>query len=80
MRRREGLCVRCGYDLTGNVSGTCPECGTVVPRGAMEHVDVARSNFEAMTPLGTTDPRQFAKSVVVADGQQQSPSSRTTIG
>ena len=27
-RRRRGLCVRCGYDLTGNVSGTCPECGT----------------------------------------------------
>ncbi len=21
---------RCGYDLTGNVSGTCPECGAVV--------------------------------------------------
>jgi len=26
-RRRRGLCVRCGYDLTGNVSGVCPECG-----------------------------------------------------
>jgi hypothetical protein len=21
-------CHHCGYDLTGNVSGTCPECGT----------------------------------------------------
>lgn len=21
-------CVSCGYDLTGNVSGVCPECGT----------------------------------------------------
>ena len=21
-------CQRCGYDLTGNVSGACPECGT----------------------------------------------------
>ncbi len=20
-------CIRCGYDLTGNVSGRCPECG-----------------------------------------------------
>ena len=27
-RRRLGLCVKCGYDLTGNVSGVCPECGT----------------------------------------------------
>ncbi len=26
-RRRRGMCVACGYDLTGNVSGTCPECG-----------------------------------------------------
>ncbi len=25
-----GLCQRCGYDLTGNVSGTCPECGAAV--------------------------------------------------
>ena len=21
------LCLRCGYDLTGNTSGVCPECG-----------------------------------------------------
>jgi len=26
-RRRVGLCERCGYDLQGNVSGVCPECG-----------------------------------------------------
>jgi len=25
-RRKHCLCVRCGYNLTGNVSGTCPEC------------------------------------------------------
>ena len=27
-RRRRGLCPNCGYDLTANVSGSCPECGT----------------------------------------------------
>ena len=27
-RRRKGLCLKCGYDLTGNESGKCPECGT----------------------------------------------------
>ena len=29
-RRRHGpdSCQQCGYDLTGNVSGRCPECGT----------------------------------------------------
>jgi hypothetical protein len=25
---RAGVCRTCGYDLTGNVSGVCPECGT----------------------------------------------------
>ena len=27
-RRARGQCLSCGYDLTGNVSGECPECGT----------------------------------------------------
>lgn len=26
-RARRGRCARCGYDMTGNESGTCPECG-----------------------------------------------------
>lgn len=26
-RQRKGQCVKCGYNLTGNVSGVCPECG-----------------------------------------------------
>lgn len=38
-RRRfpAGCCSACGYDLTGNVSGTCPECGQAVAedRGAL---------------------------------------------
>lgn len=25
-------CRACGYDLTGNVSGVCPECGTIMKR------------------------------------------------
>lgn len=25
---RPGACARCSYDLTGNLSGRCPECGT----------------------------------------------------
>src|SRR5262249_6696177 len=33
-RRRQridaGQCVKCSYDLSGNVSGICPECGTLV--------------------------------------------------
>ena len=31
-RRRipDGHCQKCGYNLKGNVSGLCPECGTIV--------------------------------------------------
>jgi len=29
-RRARGLCIDCGYDLTGNESGVCPECGEEV--------------------------------------------------
>jgi hypothetical protein len=32
-RRAPGLCLRCGYDLAGNVSGTCPECGQPIADG-----------------------------------------------
>ena len=28
-----GHCQKCGYNLTGNVSGRCPECGTPVKSG-----------------------------------------------
>ena len=27
-QRLRGLCVSCGYDLTGNAGGVCPECGS----------------------------------------------------
>jgi len=26
-RKRAGTCLKCGYNLTGNESGICPECG-----------------------------------------------------
>jgi hypothetical protein len=31
VRVTRGLCVACGYDLTGNASGVCPECGSNAP-------------------------------------------------
>jgi len=48
-RRAKGLCAACGYNLTANVTGVCPECGTVVPKsvrsfGACDH-----------TPSGSRD-------------------------
>jgi hypothetical protein len=30
-RYSPGHCQSCDYNLTGNVSGICPECGTPIP-------------------------------------------------
>ncbi|UCG16338.1 MAG: hypothetical protein JSV19_13690 [Phycisphaerales bacterium] len=35
---RTGHRCRCGYDLTGNVSGICPECGTPIERKSTDPV------------------------------------------
>ena len=32
---RPGCCLRCGYDLTGNTSGVCSECGLPKPPPAI---------------------------------------------
>lgn len=37
-RRRRGLCEGCGYDLTGNVSGVCPECARPTRRQARNKI------------------------------------------
>lgn len=29
-RRKRGLCLDCGYNLAGNTTGRCPECGNTV--------------------------------------------------
>lgn len=31
-RCRWGQCLKCGYDLTGNATGVCPECGRELMR------------------------------------------------
>lgn len=33
-RVKHGCCTACGYDLAGNVSGVCPECGTAIQEKA----------------------------------------------
>ncbi|MCC6358656.1 MAG: hypothetical protein IT450_07930 [Phycisphaerales bacterium] len=43
-RPRPGCCSACGYDLTGNVSGTCPECGrAITSKPAPAKGDIARN-------------------------------------
>ncbi len=38
-RRPKTGCKHCGYDLTGNVSGVCPECGAVIESSVLESVE-----------------------------------------
>lgn len=41
-RRRPGRCCpECQYDLTGNVSGVCPECGREIPPWIRERLSAA---------------------------------------
>ncbi len=42
-------CVKCSYNLTGNTSGTCPECGTPLS-------EEAQSKLRDKEPTPTPDP------------------------
>lgn len=42
-RRRPGHCLHCQYDLTGNTSGVCPECGReILPSSRMTKKERSR--------------------------------------
>lgn len=55
-RRRDEECHKCGYDLTGNELGVCPECGTVVRCRVCYHMLVA-DDFGPCTHCGEPFPR-----------------------
>lgn len=41
-----GLCKQCRYDLTGNVTGVCPECGTEMAKAETQKAETGRSSNE----------------------------------
>lgn len=47
-RRRKGLCRACGYNLTANTSGVCPECGTPTGTAAVKPASGAGSSSLAV--------------------------------
>jgi len=52
-RNPPGCCQHCGYNLTGNVSGRCPECGSSVAGAAEQCAGASRSaRARAMILIG----------------------------
>ena len=47
-RRREEFCIQCGYNLYGNASGRCPECGWQI---CTDDIARYRSSGGAIKPL-----------------------------
>lgn len=43
-------CLKCGFNLTGNISGKCPECGTFVPLKTRSRVDRIAATPANATP------------------------------
>lgn len=55
------LCPACQYDLTGNVSGRCPECGQEVPQSIRDRVAPAASMVPEASVIEPTWPTSLAK-------------------
>jgi hypothetical protein len=61
--RRSDRCATCNYDLTGNISGICPECGQPTPAEARRRRDAA------LAPLADAIASTEAESVDGADDE-----------
>lgn len=46
LRNANGRCMKCAYDLFGNVSGICPECGSPIPRANGRSFDNRQSTID----------------------------------
>lgn len=49
-RRQLGLCSYCAYSLVGNMSGTCPECGTALENTSPAPVQRGRVHLDRACP------------------------------
>lgn len=51
-RDESKLCVGCGYNLAGNESGTCPECGRYIPEGMRSRLALEDANADRSSGHG----------------------------
>lgn len=58
--RRTDLCIECGYDLTGNTSGRCPECGRLLDVSPSKRFMVSTRWFPELNLFETVDRRNEA--------------------
>jgi hypothetical protein len=49
----DGRCAACQYDLTGNASGVCPECGAVIKEQAETNALNAAHHWRSNAGMGT---------------------------
>lgn len=74
-------CGICGYDLTGNVSGRCPECGRVVPRPPAPEVYCPQCGYDVSDHVGGWCPacgREIARVPVLTETTEAPPPDRFT--
>lgn len=60
---RSGFCMVCGYDLTGNVSGACPECGAAISEHA-QIIDPKPAPPDAPPPTAQLRYRSWLRRVL----------------
>jgi hypothetical protein len=62
---RLNRCLTCGYDLTGNVSGICPECGEPTP------TEVRRRHDAELTPLADAIAQVRLNAAQLSPGEEE---------
>ncbi len=84
LRTPPGFCMRCQYDLTGNTTGICPECGTSSTRASSAAIRIGLCWTRVRTTLGHDVPQSLQRASplpfgeIVHQGRVQLPSIRVS--
>lgn len=67
-----GVCAGCGYDLNGNVSGVCPECGLAIAVEEVRTVEIGHVRPAAPQQDQSCAARDQAKTTKDVDNSRLS--------